>query len=122
MNKEIAQLWTEALRSGKYEQCRLRLNNSYDGSHCCLGVLCEIMISEGGNLVKHTNTAAGTTTYNGEEFGLPETVMKWSGISSKHGEFTDSEGNYGSLALMNDDHDVSFCEIAKIIDQYGHTL
>ena len=39
--KELKRKWIEALRSGKYEQTRLRLRKG-ENSYCCLGVLCEI--------------------------------------------------------------------------------
>ena len=41
MNQEIGEKWVEALRSGEYEQGRIKLY--MDGAHCCLGVLCVVM-------------------------------------------------------------------------------
>lgn len=40
MKKEIADKWVEALRSGRYKQCKSWLRDN-DG-FCCLGVLCDI--------------------------------------------------------------------------------
>lgn len=40
MDAEIKQRWVDALRSGKYKQCRYRLSNGAE--HCCLGVLADV--------------------------------------------------------------------------------
>lgn len=45
MDKAIAMNWINALRSGKYKQCRERLRHKDEYgelSYCCLGVLCEL--------------------------------------------------------------------------------
>lgn len=42
MNPEIKAKWLEALRSGKYRQCRGILKAD-TGAYCCLGVLREIV-------------------------------------------------------------------------------
>jgi hypothetical protein len=42
MNPEIKQKWVEALRSGKFKQCRFVLRNDA-GEMCCLGVLRELV-------------------------------------------------------------------------------
>lgn len=41
MDPELKAKWLEALRSGKYEQGRGSL--CYDGKHCCLGVLQDVV-------------------------------------------------------------------------------
>ncbi len=51
MNSEIKAKWLEALRSGKYVQGHRRLRRVTDlgkVTHCCLGVLCEVMGVEYG--------------------------------------------------------------------------
>lgn len=40
MDAELKRKWVEALRSGEYEQGRLKLNSH--GRYCCLGVLCDV--------------------------------------------------------------------------------
>ena len=40
MDAEVKKKWVAALRSGEYKQAKKQLR--YDGSFCCLGVLCEI--------------------------------------------------------------------------------
>ena len=46
MNKKDAMTWVEALRSGKYEQCKEMLYDSNVNGYCCLGVLNKIMPHE----------------------------------------------------------------------------
>lgn len=41
LEKEFAEKWVKALRSGKYEQGEGYLENA-DGQYCCLGVACKI--------------------------------------------------------------------------------
>lgn len=43
MKKDIAMKWVNALRSGKYKQGAGQLFNSKNKTHCCLGVLCDIL-------------------------------------------------------------------------------
>lgn len=50
MDEEIKAQWVEALRSGQYRQARGVLSaKQEDGSmtHCCLGVLCELLLAQG---------------------------------------------------------------------------
>ncbi len=52
MQKELKTKWIEALRSGEYHQATglLRSENTVDGSpmgYCCLGVLCDVVDSDG---------------------------------------------------------------------------
>jgi hypothetical protein len=44
MKPEIAKMWTDALRNGKYKQGKHHLRKYKLGivEYCCLGVLCEI--------------------------------------------------------------------------------
>lgn len=44
MKPDIAKKWTEALRSGEYEQCTLQLKKGE--GFCCLGVLTDLYIKE----------------------------------------------------------------------------
>lgn len=41
--------WVTALRSGDYIQGKSALQ--YGGNYCCLGVLCEVMVKNGSDLV-----------------------------------------------------------------------
>jgi len=52
MNKDWKTKWTEALRSGEYEQAEGRLHvkpaGDVVGGHCCLGVLTDVYCKETG--------------------------------------------------------------------------
>ena len=48
MNPELKQKWTEALRSGRYQQTNGYLRDSC--GYCCLGVLCDIVDPNGWSL------------------------------------------------------------------------
>lgn len=45
MDRKIKARWVKALRSGKYRQTKDKLRRETHGvtSHCCLGVLCELV-------------------------------------------------------------------------------
>lgn len=43
---EVFDIWLTALRSGKYQQTQHRLKR--DNSFCCLGVLCDLAVKDGG--------------------------------------------------------------------------
>lgn len=47
MQKEIAERWVDALRSGEYQQERGYLHTEH--GHCCLGVLCDLHQRETGD-------------------------------------------------------------------------
>jgi hypothetical protein len=53
MNKEIADKWIEALRSGEYEQGIASLQSG--GRFCCLGVLCDLAIKEGNDVKRRAD-------------------------------------------------------------------
>lgn len=102
MNKEIKAKWLEALRSGKYEQgiCILR---SSDDEYCCLGVLCDVVDSEGWSL--------SGNKYKFHEYStalLPTAVSRQTEISG------DSQT---ILTEMNDSDNKSFAEIADWIEE-----
>lgn len=96
--------WTDALRSGNYQQGKAWLQKY--GQFCCLGVLCE---------VKKVPFDAFNSTYDfgGQKFSsvLP---INWCGLWTSEQE---------TLTKMNDGHDIanvppkSFAEIADWIEQ-----
>lgn len=49
MNPQVKQLWVDALRSGDYSQGKGHLNK--DGKFCCLGVLCDLAVKAGVDVV-----------------------------------------------------------------------
>lgn len=44
MLNPVAQKWVDALRSGKYRQCRNQLRSDDREAYCCLGVLAELYV------------------------------------------------------------------------------
>ena len=117
--KKDRDAWLKALRSGEYKQGKLRLHQS--GKYCCLGVICK--------LKGITEEQMGGKGYpDGLPFEyrekLPEVITTpWNAsfkrifqlnpedeISPGYEEFI----TY--LALLNDDFDMSFEEIADEIE------
>lgn len=122
MKKKIADKWVEALRSGKYQQGRFRLNE--DGNFCCLGVLCEIAVEEGIAKKFISTDRKGTRIYgysSGDD-GFPEytapdsEIMKWSGLKTNSGSVMTSDGAM-SLVSLNDNRGYSFSQIADFIEK-----
>lgn len=76
MNQRNLQLWLDALRSGEYEQGKGYLNK--DGKLCCLGVLCEVAIADGVDLVKEPESDLPTVIgYSGCVTSPPGNVRTW---------------------------------------------
>lgn len=123
MKPEIAKIWIEALRSGKYEQTTEKLN--HDGAFCCLGVLCDLHRKA---VPEH---AWDGDEYCGEDANLPDAVAQWAGMAFNSGAGDAGKlpgvvylksGNYGQhLAVLNDDGG-SFKEIADIIEKHKDAL
>jgi len=86
MHKNIADKWVQALRSGDYKQGEKALK--INGTHCCLGVLCDLHKQEcGGEWYDATGPdripgAQGYRTPSGDwDWSmLPEPVQEWAGI------------------------------------------
>ena len=103
MNKEYKKLWLEALRSGDYKQARGRLmdvDDDFNKTYCCLGVLCKV-----AKAIKWRNGAI-----------LPLNLLKRTEL-----EDTDPQVFYKrkqrSLSELNDDVELSFKQIANIIEK-----
>ena len=114
MNKKIAKLWIKALRSGKYKQGieNLRLVSDHK-AFCCLGVLCDIKLSqENKSEVDKNKWFKRNTEY------LPMSVRKWAGMNTGDGVF--SKG--ASLIELNDDQNKSFKYIANVIEKKQESL
>lgn len=112
MNSEIKVKWIEALRSGKYKQGKdaLRSRNTY----CCLGVLCEVVRSQGhgGEWVLGDNTDGFDFNEGTSGTVLPNTLRKYLGMES-----TEQFNWQDKLIKMNDEQDAPFEEIAKWIKE-----
>lgn len=105
------QKWVKALRSGKYKQTKMMLNNGY-GGYCCLGVLCDI--SKTGKWNSVDLGCVLSYSCSPKKFAtsvLPKKVMKWAGMKTESGELGDR-----SLTGFNDEGK-SFKEISDIIEE-----
>lgn len=144
MNREIADKWTAALRSGQYSQtdgCLKRRWEDGSCSYCALGVLVDLFKKEHPDEVLEDVGAEGTVTYtighDGHTQELPERVVKWAGSWDQHGRFnrgfftvpckkTQNRAGYwgGSTTSVSDANDLGldFSEIADLIDEYKDTM
>lgn len=149
MIKEVADRWVAELRSGKYQQTTGYLNvvrsenEGHPGGFCCLGVLCEIAVSDG--IVSHAGEELmdnGEGEYAFMNYGdmssalLPYRVlnayrMESSTVSldrSQISEFVELN-HYAHLAYLDqmslvdlNDAGVPFSAIANIIEKYWEEL
>lgn len=107
MNRKIAKLWIEALRSGQYQQGEGTLRDR-DNKFCCLGVLCNLHAQEHPEVAKMQSVPS---KYLGESEFLPSRVVWWAGMKSE-------AGVYGHNELTTDnDSGLSFTAIATIIEK-----
>jgi hypothetical protein len=125
MKPEIATIWTDALRSGKYKQGMGRLRTA-NNTFCCLGVLCDLAV-DAGVLPAPKLEAARLYAYedltyqdNCKVSTLPEDVRKWAGMNTLSGYFSIDEAG-DSLTQLND-RGVTFTKIADIIDLHVDQL
>jgi len=124
MKKEIADKWVAALKSGKYEQSRLRLKTSE--GYCCLGVLCDISglgkweVDERGidkivyKYVKENDTA--------ETALLSSTVTDWAGMINHAGQLPIEVIGVKYLFQLNDSGKMNFNQIADIIEKHYESI
>lgn len=114
-NKERVRLWVDALRSGEYKQGEGRLAR-VDNTYCCLGVVCELAIKNGLDVVKQIYTIDSCYSYDDEPSFLPLKVREWLGFNSSdtHGKLSSSI--HPSLTSANDSG-VAFNQIADLIER-----
>jgi hypothetical protein len=97
--KEVYEKWIKALRGGGYNQAEGRLKvTSHKPSYCCLGVLCQLSVNDGGGYKEHLE-GMGT---------LPDNMLHWMGMSGE---------NQAKLIDLNDDG-TSFKDIANYIETF----
>lgn len=118
MDQTIKAQWVAALRSGEYEQGRGTLHNPVANEYCCLGVLCDLAVRAGVDvLVRKLNTL---TEYDDMAGSLPYQVWEWAGLDSNDPEIAqlrDPEGfYYWDEASTLNDGGVPFTQIADLID------
>lgn len=102
MKRAFRDAWSAALRSGEYAQGREALNR--EGNFCCLGVRCELDVTEG---TMSKVDGESFTWYDGMD-NMPSdaTLIRW-GLS---------EAQANHLARMNDTEHLTFDEIADYLD------
>ena len=126
MNPLVKTKWLEALRSGFYDQDRGRLRT--EAGFCCLGVLCDLY-AEDHKDVHWTKSAEdpkdvhwttsyveGEYTFLGSEGTLPQPVVYWAGLKSSSPSVS-YENDTCELAELNDSLNLSFDEIADVIEE-----
>ena len=108
ISKENLQKWTDALRSGKYDQTEGELQNRT--GYCCLGVACKLFI-ESGDII-HNNQMC---IHGGSPIDQPE-APRW--LVNIDKDFKKQTGI--SLSDLNDHEKLSFAEIADELERvYG---
>lgn len=137
MKQEVADLWTEALRSGDYQQATGTLvdidyRNGEIVGHCCLGVLCDLAVKADVEVycvgpMEHRGEYDPTdpedvywtgVTYDSSDALLPKSVMNWAGMSTSDGSWEDGPD---SLASLND-NGLTFHKIARLIEENVEAL
>ncbi len=114
--EEFRKEWIAALRSGKYEQGRTRLD--YDGKYCCLGVACKLLADRG--LLKRIDFT-GSCGKTGCGYGngvpmlgvMPEAAVELIGLVNRFGDSAKDNGR--SLTSLNDTG-TPFPEIADLLE------
>ncbi len=113
LERNFKRRWVAALRSGKYKQT---ISHLYDaGGFCCLGVMCALR---------------GAKLDEMDQVGLPGELPNFNelfNIDSEHAEFFSEAsgrawqvpycGEMMYLSELNDDHRLSFKQIANIIER-----
>lgn len=141
MNREIADKWTAALRSGQYSQTDGCLKQQWkDGSfsYCALGVLVDLFKKEHPDEVLEDLNGDGSVVYLVDDQvhlqELPERVVKWAGSWDQHGRFnrtahpvdwqSRNRSAYGQVTSVSDANDfgLDFHEVADLIDQHRDTM
>ena len=116
MRKEIAELWADALRSGKYRQTTEQLRD-VDG-YCCLGVLCDLHREQTG---QGSWSDDGYYNTGDDTDGVIPTpaVAEWAGLIDRSPS-VESDLGYDPLTALNDDEGYGFLELADLIQaQWG---
>ena len=136
MNRSVATMWAEALRSGEYEQGDGFLkyvkvlgvdkddpSKDFHVMHCCLGVLCEVAMNEGVPLVEkesHVENDRRLRKFDNCLAALPQAVMEWAEIRDERGCYDDENGCH--LDQLNDSMRHSFHDIADVIEKHWEEL
>lgn len=123
MNKEIADKWVAALKSGKYSQGTEYLHHmDYDGTEtfCAVGVLCDVIDPTGWkkNAIDEDESEF-IFAHHGYQHGIDDEIFEECGF---RGNPKEPECPIHEIYKMNDDERVSFTEIAEYIEQNWEKL
>lgn len=77
-HKQRVKLLITAIRSGEWERRRGALGDANTNKRCCLGVGCEVAITNG--LSVSIEEVDNLLSYDGEQALLPESVSGWFGF------------------------------------------
>lgn len=114
MRKEVADIWSKALRSGEFTQGKFALEES---NKCCpLGVLTLLAMTVG---VCDHEELSHFSFFNGVAHKLPDSVKNWAKMYGNSGEI---KGEFVNLTWFNDIGGWTFSEIADIIDKNWENL
>lgn len=103
LKPEIKKKWTDALRSGEYEQGTGALK-THGEKYCCLGVLCDVLDSD----------RWGTDgTWSNSWSALPS--HEWLNLFASGDDYSDIQND---LMNMNDNGEFTFSDIADWIDKH----
>jgi len=108
MNASIKQAWTNALRSGQYEQGKESLYSN--GKFCCLGVLTDLYIQETNQEWHHD--AGCCYSFETEGGILPLSVQQWAQLHDPNPYLA------GYHITSWNDEGTSFTELADLIDSH----
>jgi hypothetical protein len=116
MHEKYVKPWTDALRSGGYQQGRYYLKSN-TGKYCCLGVLCEVVKQIDQLDVLWERDNKGNNTFMEMDGFLPQEIMEMTGIKTKDGVYSPAN----SLSCLND-RGATFDSIANTIEQHWRDL
>jgi len=114
MDQIIKKEWAKRLRSEDYEQGQGYLQAQ--GKFCCLGVLCDIAADAGIVAPEAGHGFIEHFKYDGADNVLPVSVENWAGTGGPCPEVL-YNGEDTSLWKLNDNEELTFNEIADLIEE-----
>lgn len=127
LKKKVKKQWVKALRSGKYTQGTGVLRRHLDyGSvrYCCLGVAAELFAKKAGCTVEQVWSARDTCFDQCDSY-LPESLQRYmfkkSAVDQTNNLANPSVpylGGRSGLAHLNDYQNLSFNQIADLIEEH----
>lgn len=129
INTENMIKWLRRLKSGKDKQGRFFLNkvsSSGESNYCCLGVLCEVAIEAGLDIIKKPDVGFDYNInneyvkidifqYNGDGNLQPREVSRWLGLGGVRNVLITFGGEQVLVSKLNDINQLTFSEIADLL-------